>query len=206
MISNITRDVKYVLGLDLSTTCTGWALFDYQTKKPLEYGRIKPSSAGTKLLTYPRKQLHTMRILAVEISQLISDLDRKYPNLKLIVIEEINRGTNRLGQKTLDGFHFILLDRIGHFIERVEYKDSDGRTGWRTDLGLRLSEEDKLLNKRNKSINKKAARGHKVPVTTKKHLACRFVNKMFNTAFDVDKNDTDSDVVDAIAMTYARIK
>lgn len=197
-----TTNDTYVIGLDLSTTCTGWALFRRKDKKLIDYGFIKPSKRGLSEFKYPIKQLFIMQQMSSEIAAMLRE-HSKTLKIEKIVIEEVNRGIARLGQKVLSGFHFILLTYIAAYNNKIVYKDSDGKTGWRTNLGLRLTDEDKRKNKQNRALNKELERGSKLPTINKKHLACRFVNEKFNKEFDVDRNTTDNDVVDAIAMTYA---
>lgn len=195
--------MRLLLALDLSTTCTGWALYDRDSKKLLEFGKIKAKVKGLTKMTYPNQQLQKMRNLSEQIVSLI----KAQPVVPLIVIEEINPSKNRMGQKTLDGFHFLLVDRMGEDLVRmVRYIDSDGPTGWRTRLNLRLTEDDKRLNKERKRLNKLASKHvPALPIITKKHLACRLVNKVFGMNFDVDKSSTDSDVVDAIGLGLAAL-
>ncbi len=189
-----------LLVLDLSSTSTGWALFDPTKEKPLmNYGVLKPNTKGQTKLGKLKRKLYRLRDMARQCRELI---DTHKPDR--IVIEEVNLGKNRISQKTLDGLHFILLDRIEDVIDLVVYKDSDGPVGWRTDLELRLTEDDKRLNKTRRAWNKKLPKGaRQLPIITKKHLACRFVNKAYRTAFDVDKNKADSDVCDAIGLGHA---
>lgn len=195
-----------LLSLDLSTTCTGYALFDITTKELVAHGFIKPDfrnpiKRGIITYTYPRAQIYKLREL---VNQIMTDETLKLKEVKYIVIEEVNRGISRLPQKTLDGYHFMLLNAMDDAtLDKVRYVDSDGKCGWRsrgTGLSLQLSEQDKLLNKENKKINKKASRGHKVPIITQKHLACRLVNKKFNLNLDVDARAEDSDMADAIGL------
>ncbi len=96
---------------------------------------------------------------------------------------------------------------MGELVDRIVLKDSDGLVGWRSDLNLRLSEDDKRLNKYRRAYNKKLPKGVKqLPIITKKHLACRFVNKTYHTVYDVDKNKSDSDVCDAIGLGTAVLR
>lgn len=191
---------KLLLSLDLSTTATGWAVFNIETKELLTYGALKPKVAGLTKMKYPLQQLKKIQNMVSQIQELIS----QYSNIQAIVIEEVNRHMNRVAGKTLDSLHGLLWDRIESQIHLITYIDSDGREGWRTRLKLKLSEADKENNKDRKKTNKKIAKGQtKLPIINKKHLACRFVNKKFNLNFDVDLNATDNDVVDAIGLGWA---
>lgn len=191
-----------LLSLDLSTTCTGWAKWDLATKRLLAFGillpKVKPPR-GVKL-AYPQMQVLKLRNLSDQIVDLIDG------SVKKIVIEEINRGKNRLGQKVLDGLHWVLLDRMPwNFAEMVVYRDSDGSTGWRSaqGLGLQLSPADKMTNKERKKFNKKLGpREKKLPIISQKTLACRFVNKNYGLNLNVDKDSTDGDIADAIGLGH----
>lgn len=191
------------LSLDLSTTATGWALWNSDNKELLEFGVIKPQVKGLKGKTYPKGSLQKMRSISVQVVQLISSQD----NLIAVGIEEINnksRRTGRLSQKVLDALHFILLDRMGDTIDKVVFKDSGGGKGWRDNLQLRLSEVDKKINLENRKWNKRIPKGHKKrPIITDKHLACRFVNKHYGLKLDCDERKTDADIADAIAVGHA---
>lgn len=192
-----------ILTLDLSTTCTGWALLHRDTKKLLNYGFIKPVNKGLAKMSYPKKQLYKMRTISDQILSLIASFD----NIQTILIEEVNLHKSRMTGKTLDGMHWILLENMSEeMLNKVKFRDSDGLTGWRLRLGLRLTEDDKRLNKERKRLNKGLPRGaKKLPIINKKHLACRYVNEYFGLNFDVDANPTDNDVVDAIGLGISEI-
>lgn len=195
-------DMTKLLTLDLSTTCTGFAIFDLQTKKLERYGFIKPNKKGMSKLEYPKKQLYVMRDLAAQIKALVDSI----PDLKMILLEEVNLHKSRMAGKTLDGAHWILLNSLDEFsMNKVRYRDSDGETGWRTRLNLRLSEMDKKLNAERKKLNKKLRPKDQLPIINKKHLAARYVNSKLGTNFDVDQNSTDNDVVDAIGLGLSEI-
>ena len=188
---------KRVFTLDLSTTSTGWACFDSDTKKLIGYGAVKGSEKGLGQLTYPKKQLVKMRQIAHE---LLAMLEHNKEKIDKILIEEVNLHKSRLTGKVLDGLHWILLNYMSEeILSKVVFVDSDGFTGWRTKLGLKLNEDDKEVNKQNKLLNKKIKRG-KLPIINKKHLACRYVNSRLGTNFDVDANVSDNDIVDAIGL------
>jgi hypothetical protein len=198
--------MRILLSLDLSTTASGWAKYDLDTKKLLSYGVItpnlkNPTKKGIPTYAYPVAQVLKMRKLCAQILDLIDH------QVESIVIEEINGSKNRLGQKVLDGFHFVLLDKMGPLdtLGRVFYVDSDGKEGWRSKfgLGLQLSETDKMLNKERKKYNKKLGKGtKKQPLITQKNLACNFVNKEYGLNLNSDVNSTDGDVADAIGLGH----
>jgi len=204
-----------LLSLDLSTTSTGYAVFDLS--KPtlkealIECGAFKPSVPGITKLTYPKGALKKCQDLA----RIIMDIIIKVQPDK-IVIEEINSGKNRLGQKVLDGLHFILLDRIEAQIPIIQFMDSDGNTGWRSKacLKLILSKNDKTTNTRRRKRNKEAraaakkngkriANGILLPIITKKHKAAEFVNSLYGTTLDVDMTSNHADIGDAIGLGTA---
>lgn len=186
--------MQTVLSIDYSTTATGFAFFS-EDDELLDYGLIKPDLKLCKGMAYPHQQLTKMKSLGERILNLIINLDPTY-----IVIEEIAGSRQRLGQKVLDGGHFILMYYIEDYINRVRYYDVTGKNGWRTHLEMRYSETDKLHNKEAKKLNKSLAPGQKLPPITHKTLACRYSNLNYNTDLDENKKKTDSDMADAIAM------
>jgi len=192
---------KVILALDMSTTCTGWSIHGIDGKL-LHYGLIKPSTkGGVAKMEYPRQQLTKMKDIADQILNLI----RQY-RPHCIVIEEIAGSKNRMGQKTLDGLHFIVVMYIEGYLDRVRYYDVTGAVGWRTHLQLRLSDADKLANKEAKVLNKKLRGSQKLPVIGPKHLACRYANASFGTCLNVDTAETDGDLADSICMGAAFLK
>lgn len=191
-------DAKVVLSLDMSTTCTGWALFNAIDKTLVTCGTIKPSTkGGVAKMTYPKQQLVKM----IDLSQQILDLIRLYKPMA-IVIEEIAGSKNRMGQKTLDGLHFIVAYflELNGFLSLVHYYDVTGAVGWRTNLQMRLSEADKLANKEAKVLNKKLTSSQQIPIIGPKHLACRHANKKFGLSLNCDTAPTDGDIADAVSM------
>lgn len=193
---------KTLLSLDMSTTCTGWALLGVDSHKLIQRGLIKPSTkGGVAKMDYPKQQLTKMRDIAAQILSLIQNLK---PHV--IVIEEIAGSKNRMGQKTLDGLHFIVAYAIEDYLPIVRYYDVTGASGWRTHLQLRLSDADKLANKEAKTLNKKLAASQRIPIIGPKHLACRFANATFGTQLNCDTAETDGDQADAISMGYSFLK
>lgn len=192
--------MKTLLALDLSTTCTGFAVFDLETKELLRFGKIDPDFKNPKKKGIPKHgvteaQVLKLRILSNQVIELI-DL-----STTVIAIEQINRGKNRLGQKVLDGFHHVLLERMPYDeVRKVQFHDSDGADGWRSVNGLKLqlSQSDKEWNKKAKKLNKKLGKGQKkLDVITQKTLACKYVNKRYN----LELNEKDgSDIADAIGL------
>lgn len=188
--------------IDLSTECTGFSVFNMETHELKKFTAIRPKYKKGKA-KYPVAPLERMRVLA----KLIIDELMLVPNLGVIVLEEINSGVSRIGQKTLDGAHYVLLHLMPDILlHKVVYVDSDGPKGWRTKLNLRMTPEDSLKNKQTKQLNKRLPPAQRLPVITKKHLACRYVNARFGMNFDVDLNRDDSDVVDSIGLGIAYLE
>jgi len=195
-----------LLSLDLSTSSTGWAIFDIDTKLPTSYGTLKPQVKGHSKMKYPEAAYHRVTSIADQINTLV--LTAKPDE---IIIEEVNRGINRITQKSLDALHFFVLDYL-HFLNptwltKVIWQDSNGRTGWRGKLGLKLSEEDKEHNKQARAFNNSKKRRKdkkpKMPIVDWKKLAERYVSKQYGLNFNVWMNPSDSDIVDAICVGAA---
>ena len=151
-------------------------------------------------MKYPRAALARILDLAEKISELV-----KTYNPDQLIIEEVNRGKNRISQKSLDALHFFVLHYIDlhspHLIDQLFYYDSDGRGGWRKHLKLVLTEEDKAHNAHIKTFKSSRKVGKKKPKITKKHLAMRYVQSVYNLTLDIDEKVEYEDINDAIAMT-----
>jgi len=202
--------VKRLLALDLSTSVTGWAFFEEGVL--VDHGIIVPKVKGVTKMGYPEKQLAKMRDISVKVFDLLVLKDPDH-----IVVEEVNRGISRIGQKSLDALHFIILDEIdkmniySDFFSRLSYYDSNGKDGWRTHLKMRLSKEDKDYNKMAREYNKKNAKKIKAGAAPRrdivdwKNLAIRFVNE--NHKLDLDKREKGSgDIADAICLGTAFLR
>lgn len=195
-------DARKLLSLDLSTTCTGFAVFDIETHKLMDKGIMKPSTkGGVAKMKYPRQQLTKMLDLGNQILDLI-----QHVKPHAIVIEEIAGSKNRLGQKTLDGFHFIVVFTIQQYLDIVSYYDVTGADGWRTHLQLRLTDADKASNKEAKKLNKQLSSAQQIPIIGPKHLAVRHVNSNFGLSLNFDTAETDGDIADAVGMGDAFLK
>jgi len=191
--------MKILLSLDLSTTCTGWSVFDIETKKLVSYGTLKPSTKGLSKMIYPKQQLTKMIDLSFQLRSLIENFKPSH-----IVIEEIAGSKQRIGQKVLDGLHWIFLHNNQEIIDIVQYYDVTGSDGWRTHLNLKLTDADKLANKEAKKLNKELGRGvSKLPIYDAKDLACRHVNSNFGLSLDPQTNQYDADIGDSIAMGHS---
>jgi len=181
-----------LLSLDLSTKSTGYAILDLESSALLTYGLLKPKTKGLSTLTYPQGSLKRIQSICEQIVTLLDT----YPNIEQIVIEEINQHRSRIGGKTLDGLHFVLLDRIQDKLPIITYKDCGGATGWRKDLQLYLNDDDKEFNKLMRD------QGKKKEVVTPKHLACRFVKENYGLDFDPVK---ENDLADAICLGHVMV-
>jgi hypothetical protein len=195
--------MRLLLSLDLSTTCTGYGVFDLENKKLFEYGFLSPKvknpiKKGIPLHQYPKLQGLKIKDLVEQILDLIS----KY-NPEIIAIEEVVSHKSRLTGKVLDGLHFVLVDRLLEFKGQIKYVDVSGTSGWRPRFNIRLSELDKLTNQERKKFNKKAQRKDQLPIIDWKTLSSRFVNARYGLALDPNKSSSDGDVADAIMVgTY----
>ncbi len=190
-------DSHILITLDLSTNSTGYAVFNSKTKKLITYGNLKPKVSGLHKLKYPAAALLKIKDIASKVKDLVAEHDPES-----IVIEEVNRGINRIAQKSLDALHFFVLDYLTlideTWITRVRYMDSNGVRGWRGKLELKLSDEDKEHNKKvRKKYAKEEAQKH---IVDWKVLAQRYVNAKYGTSFDVKENEEHADICDAIAM------
>lgn len=190
-----------LLSLDLSTTCTGWSIFDIETSKLISYGILKPSTKGLSKLVYPKQQLTKMIDLSMQIRSVIENFKPTR-----IVIEEIAGSKQRLGQKVLDGLHWVLLMHIPEYIDIIEYYDVTGPNGWRNHLNLRLTEADKLANKEAKKLNKDLPSTMKLPEYNAKDLACRYVNGKYGLALNPQVNQYDADVGDSVSIGSAYLQ
>lgn len=193
---------KFLLSLDMSTTATGWALFSIESGERIQHGIIKPATkGGVGKMIYPKQQITKMVDIANQILQLIETFKPS-----AIVIEEIAGSKNRMGQKTLDGLHFVVAWVIEDYLPIVRYYDVTGNAGWRFHLQLKLDDADKAANKEAKVLNKKLAAAQRIPIIGPKHLAVRFANKQYGLCLNFDTSETDGDLADAISMGYAFLK
>lgn len=179
-----------VLGLDLSTSSTGWCVFEVNGngKSLKAHGVIKPKVKGISKLRYPEKTYKNMMDVAAKVRDLYVEWEPDH-----IYIEEVNRGINRIGQKGLDGLHWMVLFYIASvdpgMFDFITYVDSNGSKGWRTILGL----------------STKPYKAFKGTSIRWKLAAQDFVNKRFKKDFDVLTRPTDADMVDSIAMVISQL-
>lgn len=202
-----------LLVLDLSTTSTGFATFDMDTNALSEYGSIQPQVSGLHKLKYPYAALSRLLSMTQQVKDLV---EKNKPDE--IVIEEVNRGINRIAQKSLDALHFFILQHLNGYT--VKYVDSNGKKGWRGALGLELSKEDKEFNKKVRTSAKESAKSsaknfnlqEDQPTTEKtiqpkvidwKVLAERYVRKSYKLDFNVQERTEEADICDAICLGHA---
>lgn len=191
--------MNLLLSLDMSTTCTGWSLFCLETGKLIQYDIIRG-----KTFKDSSSQRATLRKL-VDMSLKILNVIENYKPSK-IVIEEIAGSKNRIGQKTLDMLHGVVWMHIEKYLDSVSYYDVTGSEGWRTHLGLKLSELDKLRNKEAKKLNPNLDSKSRLPIVDAKDLAARYANETYNLTLNPQENQYDADAADSISMGSAFIK
>lgn len=193
--------MRTLLSLDLSTTCTGWSVFNIDEHKLITYGILKPSTKGISKLIYPKQQLTKMIDLSFQIRSLIENYRPTH-----IVIEEIAGSKQRLGQKVLDGLHWVVLMHVQDYIDIIQYYDVTGVDGWRHHLNLKLTDLDKANNKEAKKLNPDLEPKSRLPVYDAKDLACRYANETFGLALNPQVNQYDADVGDSVSMGSSYIK
>ena len=186
-----------LISLDLSSTCTGWALFNFDSVKLLDSGVIKGSVAGLSKMNALHAKLVRIEKMAAAIRQVVAKYDPQ-----IIVIEEIAGSKNRLSQKTLDFLHHMVLHFLCEWVveDKIYFQDVGGSEGWRTFLDIRLSNEDKKLNQ------KARREGRKKDVIGWKDLSCRFVEKELGLKLNPKRQKTDGDEADAICVGWSFLK
>lgn len=191
---------EVLLSIDLSTSCTGWSIFNMEDGTLVTYGVIKGKTR--KDSSQYRMILRRLEYMATCVLNLIENYKPTH-----IVIEEIAGSKNRMGQKTLDMCHGILWKYIDQYLDIVEYYDVSGSDSWRYDLGLRLSEQDKIHNKEAKKINKTLSpHTEQIHIYNWKDVSCRYANQTYNLGLDPIQNKTDADIGDSVAMGSAYLK
>lgn len=190
-----------ILTLDLSTTSTGCCVF--VNRKFEKSWKICPDASdipGLSKMRYPEAAYRRILVVTEQVAYWVSE---EKPDI--ILIEEINRGISRIPQKSLDALHFFVLDAIVQidpsYMSRIVYKDSNGKTGWRGELGLKLSEEDKEYNKKARNHNKNNKL--QLSIIDWKTLACRYLNGSYGWNLDPKE---DADEADAICLCLAFLK
>ncbi len=178
-----------LLALDISTN-TGWAIFE--DNKLVKYGVITCKNSKINYKDFSEESMIAMLdsvvILASNIESLIFS-----NSIDEVVIEQTNKGKARYTQKLLEWLHYGSVVAICDKLKKYpKYIDS---SQWRKLVSLNMSKEDR---KHNAMIKKTKGRGK----ISKKHLAVRMVNELFNLGFKMKDND----VCDAILIGLAYIK
>jgi hypothetical protein len=195
-----------ILCLDLSTHL-GFAIFEGEFgSKPVlvEGGTLHLNKSVHEFGPYP---FSYQKAAQGVVSMLSAQLGDSVDDFGAVVIEEINLGRNRYTQKLLENIHTAILGWIIHWasVEHVVYLDS---SEWRSNLGLKMSKEQKKLNaKLSKAKREAAAFGVKLDKkavgvkgkTTSKHLAVAHANE----AYGLKLLQKDNDQADAICLGLA---
>ena len=207
--------MRKTLALDISTK-TGYALFDSEVAKTdikkslLSYGLLKNPKKVLEYGEYPWAYINAAAALVDDIINLI-----KQERPAAVCIEETNGGgrANRYSLKILEFLHCTLLTTLqtefgpnkGTDFPIVAYINS---SEWRKSLGLSLSSQDKINNKKlnNAKTTAALAKGtldkSKLGIKgkiTKKHIAVRYAN----ATFGLDLKIKDNDIADAICIGNA---
>ena len=193
-----------VLALDLSTH-TGFAILEGEmgTKpKRLVSGTIDLDKPLFAFGSYPHNYRKAAAHMARQIYATAIIDDRAPPDA--IVVEEINSGRSRYVQKMLENIHTAVLVHFDAVLPRTKivYLNSDGADGWRTNIGLTMSKEQKKANaklsKAKRAASDSGTRLDKKRLgikgkVTKKHLAVIRANVDFGLGLkQKDNNEADA--------------
>ena len=113
--------MRKLISIDLSGSCTGWCVFDLDTKKLEKWGIVEPiMPKGYTTFKYPKKAFMSLTSMANQVADLVHKL-----NPDIILIEEVNRGISRIGQKVLCGAHWFLIqamyEKDSSSMDRIRY-------------------------------------------------------------------------------------
>lgn len=182
-----------LLALDLSTAASGWSF--WFEGKLLKYGVFEPVlPKGHSKLKYPHRSIVTINSMVDQLMQLTLDLE---PNM--VLIEEIVLGGkgSMVSSKVLAGLHFVYICRLNKISNppSLEFKSP---SVWRSQLGLKLTEDQKELNKILKADNytAKKTKTKQTALITAKDLAIDYVHQKYNMDLRLDQND----IADAICL------
>ena len=198
----MTSKPNILLALDLSTSATGYSVWNLDTGALVEYGSVV-KKASKAISSYPWSSLKSILWMADEVVAVIEKYQPTH-----IVAEEICRHVSRLSGKVLDSLHFILLYKLlmKDLPKTFKWAYIDV-SRWRKVLNIRLSEQDKLLNADRRKMNKKTKKGtKKLHLIDWKDLACRYVNANFPLNLDAASTASDGDVADSICIGIAHLK
>lgn len=207
-----------VLALDLSTHA-GYAILDGEmgdkNPKLVASGTIDFDKKLFDFGPYPHCYWKAAEYMAEKIWRHVEGLNELDFAPDVVVIEEINSGRDRYVQKWLENIHTAVLKFLGDAPEddfgkhkplyepdKIVYLNSDGADGWRTNLGLKMSKEQKRANAKLSKAKRaaeemhtkldKSALGIRGKVT-KKHLAVAHANTTFNLHLKMkDNNEADA--------------
>jgi len=197
-----------ILALDISSRCTGWAVYDGISQTLTDYGAISNYSKCNQ--KYPFNYLERAEYMAKSILQLIVKI-----RPSTLIIEETNQSKSRYTQKLLEFVHCLSLYKINVvFSGSVYYVNT---STWRNKLNVELTKSSKDNNKklsklkqqskvngridRKRLIQLKKQAGIKGKVT-KKHVAIDMVNQQFK----LNLKQKDNDIAEAILLGLAFCK
>lgn len=174
-----------ILGLDVSTK-TGYAVIS--DGNLLEEGLLKADEVIYDDRVEDFALLTRATIMVGKILEVI-----KLHKPDMIFVEQTNAGKFRSSQKQLEFIHCVLLDELyqisspeNDYVRVLRYVDT---SQWRSNLGIKLSKDER---KHNKKVKSKEARGKITP----KHLTVRWANSTYGLALKLKDNDR----ADAIAL------
>jgi hypothetical protein len=217
-----------ILALDLSTHA-GYAVLDGEMggkeHKLVASGTIDFDKKLFDFGPYPHCYWKAAEYMADKIYRVIESLPLDaLPDV--VVIEEINSGRDRYVQKWLENIHTAVLKFFGEDSEddfgkhkplyeqdEIVYLNSDGDGGWRTNLGLKMTKEQKRANAKLSKAKRfaesthtkldKGALGIRGKVT-KKHLAVAHANTTFNLQLKMkDNNEADAICIGLAYLNHA---
>jgi Holliday junction resolvasome RuvABC endonuclease subunit len=182
-----------IIGLDISSSCTGFSVIESTDNKInlLQYGKIKSPITAKEYLQTQLSYPHGLVDFAQQrIENILKVVYEYQPDL--IVVEETNLGRNRYSQKILEFLHCLFIQQIDLKYKIIYVSSSI----WRNVLEIKMSKEDKKNNQKiNKGIKIEGQRGK----INKKHLSVRWCNQRFGLQFKL----CDNDIADSIALAVA---
>lgn len=175
-----------LLALDISSH-TGFSIFENGNLK--DYGVLHTPNPNPKS-PFPKVAYDWAKINSTNIVNQINTITKSLGKIDYIVIEKLNNGYNRDVQSFLEYTHCLLYQSLIdlHLADKVCYMNT---SEWRKLVDLKLSNEDKKNNKLPKS--------KKVPKITKKHLAVRICNELYNLKL----LKKDHDIADSLLLGQA---
>ena len=171
---------KVIIGLDLSTTSSGYSILDLQGNI-VEAGNIVPIKySGHTKDKYPKSTLLKARSIADQITPLVLDAFSRYEVVQLVV-EEISLHRSIVTAKALTFVHaFIFMDCIEH----LDVLTMLGPGEWRGKNGINVQVKSRTKVK-----------DHKQPIID-------FINDRYGISLGYDENDTAEAIAIALAYLY----